>query len=361
MTTATDPVIEARQDDSQDRSQIDLTAPVRAPRTWPVFVALWAALIILTIFSLLYGRYSLPWQSWWRIFFDQDSAGLESIVLLQVRLPRVLAAILIGGGLSVSGAAFQGLFRNPMASPDILGAYAGAGFGASIGILLGFGILGIQTLGLVGGLVALLVVWVLGTAATRLGGDPTLTLILVGITVQEAGMALIRLTEYVADPHGKLAAITFWLIGGLSSVNPNDLKFAAVPILLGVIPLLLLRWKLNVLSFGEEEAKALGVNPWVIRAVIILCTALISAAVVSVAGMIRWVALVIPHFARMVVGANHKALLPASFLMGSCYLLLVDDCARGLFALEIPLGILTSLVGVPFFLYLIYRTRTERA
>ena len=322
---------------------------------------MWAALILLTFFSLLYGRYNLPWQSWWRIFAAPDSAGLESIVLLQVRLPRVLAAILIGGALSVSGAAFQGLFRNPMASPDILGAYAGAGFGASIGILFGYGIVGIQTLGLVGGLAAMLLVWTLASAATRLGGDPTLTLILVGIIVREAGMALIRLTEYVADPHGKLAAITFWLVGGLSAVTPHDLEFAAVPILIGVVPLLLLRWKLNVLSFGEEEAKALGVNPWRIRIVIIVCSAMISAAVVSIAGMIMWVGLVIPHFARMVVGANHKALLPASFLIGSCYLLLVDDCARGLFALEVPLGILTSLVGVPFFLYLVFRTRMERA
>ena len=357
MTTAIEAVIEAREALSQDNA----VAPRRTPRTWPIFVVLCAALLILTVCSLLYGRYNLPWQSWWRIFANSDSAGLESIVLLQVRLPRVLAAILIGGGLSVSGAAFQGLFRNPMASPDILGAYAGAGFGASSGILLGFSIVGIQTLGLVGGLAAMLLVWTLGSAATRLGGDPTLTLILVGIIVREAGMALIRLTEYLADPHGKLAAITFWLVGGLSAVTPHDLQFAAVPILVGVVPMLLLRWRLNVLSFGEEEAKALGVNPWRIRIVIIVCSALISAAVVSIAGMIMWVGLVIPHFARMVVGANHKALLPASFLIGSCYLLLVDDCARGLFALEVPLGILTSIVGVPFFLYLVYRTRMERA
>jgi iron complex transport system permease protein len=334
---------------------------VRARRSWPVFVVLSAALILLTAFSLFYGRYDLPWQSWWQVLTGQDSTSLANIVLLQVRLPRVLAAVLIGGGLAVSGAAFQGLFRNPMASPDILGAYAGAGFGASIGILLGYSIVGIQGLGMAGGLAAMLVVWTLGSAATRMGGDPTLTLILVGIIVREAGMALIRLTEYVADPHGKLAAITFWLVGGLSSITPHDLKFAAVPILVGVIPILLLRWKLNVLSFGEEEAKALGVNPWRIRVVIIVCSALISAAVVSIAGMIMWVGLVIPHFARMVVGANHKDLFPASFLIGSCYLLLVDDCARCLFALEIPLGILTSLVGVPVFLYLVYRTRMERA
>jgi iron complex transport system permease protein len=357
MMGTTESAVESRmKGDIKARSQ-----PVRAPRSWPVFVVLSVMLIVLMAFSLFYGRYDLPWQSWWQVLTGQDSTGLANIVLLQVRLPRVLAAVLIGGGLAVSGAAFQGLFRNPMASPDILGAYAGAGFGASIGILLGFTIVGIQALGMVGGLTAIVLVWTLGSAATRMGGDPTLTLILVGIIVREAGMALIRLTEYVADPHGKLAAITFWLVGGLSAVTPHDLEFAAVPILVGVIPILLLRWKLNVLSFGDEEAKALGVNPWRIRVVIIVCSALISAAVVSIAGMVMWVGLVIPHFARMVVGANHKYLFPASFLIGSCYLLLVDDCARCLFALEIPLGILTSLVGVPVFLYLVYRTRMERA
>ncbi len=352
---------EAVAESPQACRQKETASSARAPHTGLIFAALWVALAILVVFSLLFGRYDIPWQSWWQIFADPDSSGLANIVLLQVRLPRVIAAVLIGGGLAVSGAAFQGLFRNPMASPDILGAYAGAGFGASLGILCGFSIVGIQMLGLVGGLAAMLLVWVLAAAATRAGGDPTLTLILVGIIVREAGMALIRLTEYVADPHGKLAAITFWLVGGLSAVNLHDLQFAAVPILLGTIPMLLLRWKLNVLSFGEEEARALGVNPWRIRIVIIVCSALISAAVVSVAGMIMWVGLVIPHLARMVVGANHKDLLPASFLIGSCYLLLVDDCARGMFSLEVPLGILTSLVGVPFFLYLVFRTRTARA
>jgi iron complex transport system permease protein len=357
MTTTTEAVDESQQ----TSARYEAPKPARAPHTGWIFAALWTALVVLAVGSLLFGRYSVPLQSWWALFSDPDATGLPGIVLLQVRLPRVLAALLIGGALSVSGAAFQGLFRNPMASPDILGAYAGAGFGASLGILLGFSIVGIQLLGLAGGLTAMLLVWFLGSAATRMGGDPTLTLILVGIIVREAGMALIRLTEYVADPHGKLAAITFWLVGGLTAVTPHDLQFAVVPILLGVIPILLLRWRLNVLSFGEEEAKALGVNPWRIRIVIIVCSALISAAVVSIAGMIMWVGLVIPHLARMVVGANHKALLPASFLIGSCYLLLVDDCARGLFALEVPLGILTSLVGVPFFLYLVFRTRMARA
>jgi iron complex transport system permease protein len=355
------PVQESREVTTRASSAGTSSPRLHEPHVRLVFAGLWAALIVLAALSLLYGRYDLPWRSWWHLLSASDSDSLANVVLLQVRLPRVLAALLIGGGLAVSGAAFQGLFRNPMASPDILGAYAGAGFGASLGILLGFSLAGIQLLGLAGGLGAMILVWMLAAVATRAGGDPTLILILVGIIVREAGMALIRLTEYVADPHGKLAAITFWLVGGLASINLHDLAFAAVPILGGTIPLLLLRWRLNVLSFGEEESRALGVNPWSIRVVIIVCSALICAAVVSVAGMIGWVGLVIPHLARMMVGANHKSHLPASFLLGSCYLLVVDDCARGLFTLEVPLGILTSLVGVPFFLYLVFRTRMGRA
>lgn len=356
-------MIVAQSSASQDvqRANVTVAPPRSAVRVRMVFAGLWAALILLTLSSLLYGRYTLPWQAWWKVLTAPSDSGMAGIVLLEVRLPRILAALLIGGGLSVSGAAFQGLFRNPMASPDILGAYSGAGFGAALGILLGYNILGIQLLGFVGGVAAVMLAWSLASGLSRSGGDPTLTLILVGIIVREAGMALIRLIEYVADPHGKLAAITFWLVGGLSAINRHDLHFAGLPIVVGTVPLLLLRWKLNVLSFGEEEAKALGVNPWRIRMVIILCAAMISAAIVSVAGLIMWVGLVIPHLARMMVGANHKALLPASFLVGSCFLLLVDDCARGMFTLEVPLGVLTSLIGVPFFLYLVVHSRMGRA
>lgn len=328
--------------------------------TW-ILLGISVALLALAMASLVLGRYPVPLHAWWDVLFSPAQSGTAGIVLLEVRLPRVIAAVIIGGALSVSGAAFQGLFRNPMASPDMLGAYAGAGFGASLAILLGYGIVGIQVAGFIGGLAAVLLAWSISVGASRFGTDPTLTLILVGIIIREGCMALIRLTEYVADPRGKLAAITFWLVGGLAAITPHDVQYAGIPIILGVIPMLLLRWRMNVLSFGDEEARALGVNPWRMRMVIIVCAAMISAAVVSIAGMIMWVGLVIPHLARMLVGANHRALLPASFLIGACYLLLVDDCARGLFAVEVPLGILTSIVGVPFFLYLLFRSRMIRA
>lgn len=322
------------------------------------FIALLVALVLASLFM---GRYSLPISAWWQVFTSPDQNEQARIILLQVRLPRVIAAVMIGGALSVSGAAFQGLFRNPMASPDMFGAYAGAGFASTLAILLGYGIVGIQLMGFVGGLTAVILAWAVSAVVSRVGGDPSLTLILVGIVVREGGMALIRLVEYVADARGKLAAMTFWLVGSLSAVNMHDVEYVVLPMLIGTIATLLLRWKLNLLSFGDEEARALGVNPTYVRVVVVVAASMICASVMAIGGMILWVGLVIPHLARMVIGANHKLLLPASFLIGACYLLFVDDCARGLFAVEVPIGVLTSTIGVPFFLYLLVRTRMGRA
>ena len=306
--------------------------------------------------SLMLGRYDVPLTTWWRVLVAPERSGIPGIVLLQVRLPRILAGILIGAGLSTSGAAYQGLFRNPMVSPDILGASAGAGFGAAAGILLGFGIAGIQCMSFAFGLVAVLVAC---AAASRLSraGDPILTLVLVGILVGSIFTALVSLVKYVADPYSKLPAITFWLMGSLAAIHVRDLQFALAPMLLGLVPLVMLRWNLNVLSFGEEEARALGAATGKLRWIIILCATLLTATAVSVAGMVGWVGLVIPHLARMIVGPDYRVLLPASLLLGGTYMLLVDDLARTILSTEMPLGILTSLVGAPFFLYLLMRTQ----
>jgi iron complex transport system permease protein len=306
--------------------------------------------------SSMLGRYDVPLATWWRLLRAPESAGVPGIVLLHVRLPRIVAGILIGAGLSASGAAYQGLFRNPMVSPDILGASAGAGFGAAAGILLGFGIPGIQCVSFVFGLAAVLVTC---AAAARLSrtGDPILTLVLVGILVGSIFTALISLAKYVADPYSKLPAITFWLMGSLAAIHVRDVEFAVAPMLLGLAPLVLLRWNLNVLSFGDEEARALGAETGRLRWIVILCSTLLTASAVSVAGMVGWVGLVIPHLARMIVGPDYRVLLPASLLLGATYMLLVDDLARSVYATEIPLGIMTSLVGAPFFLYLLMRSQ----
>jgi iron complex transport system permease protein len=243
-----------------------------------------------------------------------------------------------------------------MVSPDILGVSAGAGLGAAAGILFGLDIVAIQFLSFGGGLLAVLLTCALAAPVSR-RGDPVLTLVLVGILVGAVFMSLISLVKYVADTNTKLPAITFWLMGSMAAVNPRDVRLLAPIAIAGLVPLLLVRWRLNVLSFGEEEARALGIHTGRLRWTVILASTLLTASSVAVAGMVGWVGLVIPHLARMLVGPNYKVLLPASLLLGSSYLLLVDDVARSVSATEIPLGILTALVGAPFFLYLMTRSK----
>lgn len=323
-------------------------------KTPPLFALLLLLLVILAL-SLSLGRYSVPLHTWYDVIISPDHGGIAGLVLMQVRLPRIAAGILIGAALSVAGASYQGLFRNPMVSPDILGATAGAGFGASAAILFGCNILGVQLAAFVFGLIAVLIVWGLSSMLAR-KSDPILTLVLVGIIVGALFMALVSMAKYVADPYSKLPAITFWLMGSLAAITPRDAALSAIPMILGMVPLHLLRWRLNVMAFGEEEARALGVNTTRLRAIVIACATLLSASAVAVAGVIGWVGLVIPHLARMIVGPNYKVLLPASLLLGAAYLLLVDDLARSIYATEIPLGIVTALIGAPFFLYLMTRT-----
>jgi iron complex transport system permease protein len=338
------------------RAEIIEEKRVQARRAGAPLIVLGLVFLAAVWCSLMVGRYDVPLATWWRILVAPDRSGIPGIVLLQVRLPRIVAGILIGAGLATSGAAYQGLFRNPMVSPDILGASAGAGFGAAAGILLGFGIVGIQCMSFAFGLTAVLLTC---AAAGRLArsGDPILTLVLVGILVGSIFTALVSLAKYVADPYSKLPAITFWLMGSLAAIHVRDVEFALVPMLLGLVPLVLLRWNLNVLSFGEEEARSLGAATGKLRWIIILCATLLTASAVSVAGMVGWVGLVIPHLARMIVGPDYRVLLPASLLLGGTYMLLVDDLARTILSTEIPLGTLTSLVGAPFFLYLLMRTQ----
>jgi iron complex transport system permease protein len=316
-------------------------------------------LIVVALGSAAIGSYPISLHDWWGVLTAHSTGGAPEIVLLQIRLPRLLACILVGGGLALAGASYQGLFNNPMVSPDILGASAGAGLGAAVGILLGFDFVAIQALSFVGGLVAVLLAWALASGLCR-RGDPVLMLVLVGILIGSMFTALISLTKYIADPVNKLPAITFWLLGSFASITQKDVWLAGVPIAVGCIPLLLLRWRLNVLCMGEQEARTLGVNTRVLRFTVIVCATLITAASVSICGMVGWIGLVVPHLARMVVGPNHKYLLPAAAIMGGCFLLLVDDVARTAGALEIPVGILTALIGAPFFLFLLMRERRHK-
>ncbi|MEG0354330.1 MAG: iron ABC transporter permease [Lachnospiraceae bacterium] len=273
-------------------------------------------------------------------------------VLFQVRFPRMLLGILVGSGLSLAGATYQGIFQNPMVSPDILGASWGAGFGAALGLFASFSYVGVSLSAFAFGLLAVFIVCVIGRFVKN---NPTLGFILAGImvgTIFSSGVSYLKL---VADPLNTLPAITYWLMGSLASAKGVDVGFAGPLIVAGMIPIILLRWKINVLTMGEEEARTMGVNSQKLRWILIVCATLITAAAVSVSGMIGWVGLVIPHFTRMLVGNDYRRVVPVSILLGGAYLVLVDDFARMLTTSEIPLGILTAFVGAPFFLYLIMR------
>ena len=256
----------------------------------------------------------------------------------------------MGAALAVSGTAYQGMFRNPMVSPDILGASTGAGFGAALAILLGGGYFGISLSAFCFGLLAVAAAWLVSRLSRS---DPTVALILAGMMISSLFSAGTSFIKLVADTQQQLPAITYWLMGSLSSIKDKDVVFLAIPVALGMIPLFFLRWRMNLLTLGEEEAQSMGVNTRRLRGAVIVCATLLTSASVAVSGMIGWVGLVIPHFCRMLFGYDYRRLIPAGALFGAAFLLAVDDIARLVTTGELPLGILTAFVGAPLFVYLI--------
>ena len=319
-------------------------------------VILVGILIILFFLSFVIGRYPIsPWDVVKilvsHIFpIDQSWTDTMQSVVMNIRLPRILAAMMVGGSLALAGASFQGLFRNPLVSPDILGVSSGAGFGAALAILLSGNQWVIQISAFSFALVS---VGISYAVSKMVKGNPTLSLILAGMAIASLFGALLSLMKYVADPVDQLPAITYWLMGSLASVGFKGLIYSAIPIIVGVVILLLIRWRFNVLAMGEEEAMALGVDTGKLRAIIIVCCTMITASSVCISGTIGWVGLVIPHVSRVLVGPNHKRLLPVSLLIGAIFLLVIDNIARVVASVEIPIGILTAIVGVPFFIYLL--------
>lgn len=318
-----------------------------------------SALFIACFFgSFLLGRYPVYPATLVRVLLSRllplkaDWPSEAETVIFQVRLPRVFMAAVIGAGLSCAGAAYQGIFKNPMVSPDVLGASSGAGFGAALGLFLSFGYGGVSLSAFLFGLGAVGIVCLI---SSRVRNNPVLGLVLSGMMVSSLATSAVSFLKLVADPTNTLPVITYWLMGSLASIRFRDVLFAAPWILAGILPVYLLRWRINVLSLGEEEAKSMGINTGRVRLVIVLSATLITSASVSVSGLIGWVGLVVPHFARMLVGSDYRRLLPASLLLGGSFLLIVDNFARLLATSEIPIGILTAFVGAPFFLYLILR------
>ena len=272
-------------------------------------------------------------------------------VVLQVRGPRVLAAALVGAALAVAGTAFQGLFRNPLVSPDILAASSGAALGAVTGIFFSLGVLAIQAFAFVGGLVAVAAVYVIGSAVRA--RDPILVLVLTGVVVGALLGAGVGLVKYLAAPYNQLPAMTFWLLGSLAAANVSDLLPLFGPVAFGTAVLVALRWRMNVMSLPDEEARSLGVSTGPLRVAIVAAATLTTSASVATAGIIGWVGLVVPHLARSLVGPDFARLLPTAAILGGGYLLVIDTLARTAAEVEIPLGILTAVVGTPFFIWLL--------
>lgn len=320
------------------------------------FAVLGAVFLAVLLGSLLVGRYALSPGQLIHMLWTRITGGAadwpisDDKVVFAVRLPRVAAAALVGAALAVSGAAYQGMFRNPMVSPDILGASTGAGFGAAVAILLGAGYFGISAAAFCCGLLAVAAAWLVSRLSKA---DQAVALILAGMMISSLFSAGTSFVKLVADTQQQLPAITYWLMGSLSSIKDKDVVFLAIPVALGMIPLFFLRWRMNLLTVGEEEAQSMGVNTRRLRGAVIVCATLLTSASVAVSGMIGWVGLVIPHFCRMLFGYDYRRLIPAGALFGAAFLLAVDDIARLVTTGELPLGILTAFVGAPLFLYLI--------
>ena len=326
-------------------------------------IAISAAMVLLSFAALMVGRFGIPLRETISVLFpsflpDVETTKMVHDVILNIRLPRVLLALLAGAGLGVAGGAFQALFSNPLATPDTLGVASGASFGAVLGILLGLPSIGVQCCALAAGLAAVALVWCVSRIR---GSSAVIMIILAGMVVSALFSALVSLVKYMADPQDVLPTITFWLMGSLSGTTLKTLELGAPFMAAGMFVIWLLRWKLNAMTLSEDEALSLGIDVRRIRLVVIVAAAMITSAVVSMCGLIGWVGLLIPHAARMIFGNDNRFVVPASMGLGAIFMLVIDTVARSAIASEIPASILTAVIGAPFFIILLRRTGGVRA
>lgn len=325
-----------------------------------VYGAIALAPLACILLSLCIGRFPVSLADIAQVLWCKLSGSACSLpdsaqsIVWDIRLPRAILGALVGGCLAISGAAFQGLFRNPLVSSGILGVSSGAGFGAALGILLFNTPAAAYPFAFFFGTVAVFCSLLIGRVYNT---TPAIMLVLGGVIVSSVFSSLLSFAKYVADPYDQLPAIVFWLMGSLASARYRDIMIAGGPMLIGIIGLFAVRWQINVLSMGDKEAHALGLNTTRAKAIVILCATFATAGAVCVSGIIGWVGLVIPHIGRMLVGNDNKILVPVSMALGACFLVLVDDLGRVMTGVEIPLGILTALVGGPFFVYLLKKTK----
>lgn len=330
-----------------------------------VLLSLISMLLGAIVFALTAGRFPVrPEQilSLLANFFAAEPMPLNQaeVVLLFIRIPRILLCLMVGGALSAAGVAYQGLFRNPMVSPDILGVTSAAALGAALGMLLGLPAIAMHILSCLTGIIAVFLVVLIAKSLTRGQSADLVMLILAGIVLSSLFGAILSLIKYVADAEQKLPEIVFWLMGSFArSGNYTNIAIMGGALVLGVIPLFLIRWKINALAFGHEEAQGLGVNVRRVTACIIICSTLLTATAVSLCGAIGWVGLLIPHVCRFLVGPNYRILLPISVLMGALFMLVVDTVCRVVLPGELPVGIITSILGAPLFLYMLLQSRAR--
>jgi iron complex transport system permease protein len=329
-------------------------------RAAPVIAVAVAALAAVVLWSLAAGRFPVTAPDVAKALWSAISGGESGLarnveaVILQVRVPRLAAALLVGAALAAAGAAYQNLFKNPLVSPDILGVSAGCALGAGVAILFSLPVVAIQALAFAGGIGAVALVVAIGSRIGR--RDPVLTLILTGVVVGSLFGAGIALVKSVADPYNQLPAITFWLLGSFGGALPMDLAVALPVIVAGTVPLVLLRWRIDLLALSEDEARSLGLDVARLRLAVIVCATLVTASAVALAGVIGWVGLVIPHAARLLVGASFARVLPLSLVLGAAFMLAVDTLCRTVAATEIPPGVATAFVGTPVFIALLAAT-----
>lgn len=290
------------------------------------------------------------------IFPQLEVSQTITTIVFEIRLPRIIGAFVVGAALAMAGSAFQGIFKNPLVSSDLLGVSNGAGFGAALAILLSGLNVVTQIFAFVFGLISVSITYLISKSYKN-GG--ILVLVLSGVAISAFFGALVSAVKFVADPDDKLPEIVYWLMGSLASITVDKLIMISVPIIIGVVVLMLLRWRINLLSMGDEEAQALGLNPSRTRLVVIAACTLLTSAAVSISGIIGWLGLVIPHMTRMIVGPDNKILIPASLSLGASFLLLIDNISRAVISIEIPIGILTAVIGVPIFLYLLRKGYSE--
>lgn len=330
-------------------------------REYLIVSALILCLIILFFLSFMIGRFPIHPIDVCKtilspIFPQLAISNKITTIVFQIRLPRIIAAILVGASLSIAGAAFQSIFKNPLVSSDLLGVSNGAGFGAALAILISGADAIIQLFSFIFGIISVSITYII-SKAYKAGG--ILVLVLSGVAISAFFNSLISGAKFVADPDDKLPQIVYWLMGSIANVSMNEILMIIVPLFIGFLILYLLRWRMNLLAMGDEEAQSLGVNPSRIRLLVIVGGTLLTSAAVSISGIIGWIGLVIPHMARMIVGSDNRILIPASLCLGSIFLLLIDNISRALITIEIPIGILTAIIGVPLFLYLLRRGYSE--